>query len=131
LINAIQKENVGLLLDAWHWWVGGGDVEKVRTLRGEQLLSVRLADIPAGADLANISEEQRVMPGEGGTIDSASIVSALDDIGFDGPIAAAPYPGLFKGQTRESIVSKASAALDALLAGFADQKSVAAAGEIG
>jgi sugar phosphate isomerase/epimerase len=128
LLNSVQKDNVGIVLDAWHWWVGGGDVEKLRTLRGEQIISVRLADIPAGADLANLSPEQRLMPGEGGMIDTAAILSVLDDIGYDGPVAVAPNPAPFKGQTRESIVSRASAALDAGL-GAHSEKPVAAAGQ--
>src|SRR4051794_3246281 len=115
LINGIQRDNVGLLFDAWNWWVGGGDLDKLRTLRGDQILSVRLADIPAGADLSTITADQRLMPGDGGMIDSAALLAALDELGYDGPVALAPDPGLFKGQKRETIVSKASATLDALL----------------
>lgn len=129
LINTILRDNVGLLLDAWHWVVGGGDVDKLRTLRGDRVVSVRLADIPAGADLSSVAEDQRVMPGEGGTIDSAALLAALEEIGFDGPVAVAPFAGLSKGQTRESIVSKASAALDALLPSVTSDKPVVAAGQ--
>jgi sugar phosphate isomerase/epimerase len=128
LINSIQKENVGIVFDAWHWWVGGGDAEKLRTLKGEQVVSVRLADIPTGVDLAAGTIEHRVMPGEGGTIDTAAVLSVLDDVGYDGPVAVAPNPALFKGQTRESIVSRASAALDAVLV-VSSEKPVVAAGE--
>jgi sugar phosphate isomerase/epimerase len=117
---------VGLLLDTWQWWVGGGDVEKLRSLRGEQILSVRLADIPADTDFTTITEEQRLMPGEGGTIDSAAVLAALEELGFDGPVAVAPSPALFKGQKRESIIKGASAALDALLDAAAADKPVAA-----
>jgi sugar phosphate isomerase/epimerase len=129
LLNSVQRENVGLLFDAWNWWVGGGDLEKLRTLRGEQILSVRLADIPAGADLTTITTDQRLMPGEGGMIDSAAIVTALDELGYDGPVALAPDPALFKGQKREAIVSKASAALDTLLATTADKRLAATTGQ--
>lgn len=116
LLSSVQRDNVGIAFDAWSWTVGGGDLEKLRTLRGEQIITVRLADIPADADLATITAEQRLMPGEGGLIDSAAIVTVLDELGFDGPVALAPNPAQFKGQTRESIISKATAALDALLA---------------
>jgi sugar phosphate isomerase/epimerase len=115
LVSSVQRDNVGLLLDAWHWWVGGGDLDKVRALRGDQVLSVRLADIPAGADLPAITDEQRLMPGDGGTIDSAALLAALDDLGYDGPVALAPNPNMFKGQKREAIVSRASTMLDSLL----------------
>jgi sugar phosphate isomerase/epimerase len=129
LINSVRKANVGLLIDTWHWWVGGGDIEKLRTLRGDQILSVRLADIPAGTDFATIASDQRVMPGEGGTIDFAAVIAALEELGFDGPVALAPNPGLFKGQKREAIVSGASAALDALLTPDASEKRLAATGQ--
>jgi sugar phosphate isomerase/epimerase len=127
LASSIHQTNVGILFDAWNWWVGGGDLEKLRSLRSEQILSVRLADIPAGTDLANITAQQRLMPGEGGMIDSAALLAALDDLGYEGPVAAAPYPGLFKGQTRESIVKVASSVLDGLLTPVAAEKPVAAA----
>jgi len=129
LVNTVRRDNLGLLFDAWHWWVGGGDVDKLRTLRGDQILSVRLADIPAGADLAAITGDQRVMPGEGGMIDAAAILTALEDIGFDGAVAVAPNPAHFKGQKREAIVSRASSALDALLGSGAAERPVAASGQ--
>jgi sugar phosphate isomerase/epimerase len=127
LVNSIQRENVGLVLDTWTWSVGGGDLDKLRTLRGEQIVSVRLADIPPEADVATITAEQRVLPGEIGQIDCTAFLSVLDEIGFDGPVTVAPHPGLFKGQTRESIVTKASAVLDTLLAGVDSSQEVAAA----
>jgi sugar phosphate isomerase/epimerase len=128
LLNSVQKSNIGLAFDAWHWWVGGGDVEKLRSLRGEQIVTVRLADIPADADLANCTAEQRLMPGEGSVIDTAAVLTVLDDLGYDGPVAVAPNPGLFKGQKRESIISQASAALDAVLSPVIE-KPVASVGE--
>jgi len=129
LQSGIQRDNVGLLFDAWNWWIGGGDLDKLRTLRGEQIFSVRLADIPASADLASITTDQRLMPGEGGAIDSAALVAALDELGFDGPVALAPGPAQFKGQKREAIVSRASATLDSLLGTTAADKRLAAAGQ--
>jgi len=126
LLNSIGRPNVGLAIDTWNWWVGGGDIEKLRSLRGDQILSVRLADIPAGGDYSSITEEQRLMPGEGGTVDAAALFAALDDLGCDVPVALAPNQALFKGQKREAIVSKASSTLDALL-GIAPAEKVVAA----
>ncbi len=129
LVNTIGKDNLGLLLDSWSWMVGGGEFDKLRALRGEQIVSVRLADLPAGAELSAIGEEQRLLPGEGGTIDNAALLGVLDEIGFDGPVAVAPWPGLSKGQKREETVKKASAALDAVLTGVEGAKPVEAAGQ--
>ncbi len=128
LINGIRRDNLGLLLDTWNWWVGGGDLEKLRSLRGEQIFSVRLADIPASADLTTIAEDQRLMPGDGGMIDSQAITSVLEDLGYDGPVALAPNPALFKGQTRESNMGRASSLLDSLLGVNPAEKAVASGG---
>ncbi|MEX2172718.1 MAG: sugar phosphate isomerase/epimerase [Pirellulaceae bacterium] len=118
LIHNIQKENVGLMLDSWSWIVGGGDVEKLRALRGDQLVNVRLSDIPAEVELAAIEPQQRILPGsETGTIDSVAILGLLDELGYDGPVAVAQHASHTKGQKREGIVATASALLDTLLAG--------------
>lgn len=126
LINSVGRDNVGILLDTWHWWVGGGDIKKLRALRGEQFLSVRLADFPATADLTTITEDQRLMPGEGAGIGSAAVLTVLEDLGYDGPVALAPNPAPFKGQKRESTVKLASETLDSLLGITVAEKPVAA-----
>jgi sugar phosphate isomerase/epimerase len=129
LLNGVQRDNVGLMLDTWRWWVGGGDVEKIRSLRGEQILGVHIADVPASYDATTITEEERLLPAEGGGIDFASLFSTLEDIGYDGPLVLAPSPAVFKGQKREAIVSQASALLDTLLSKVGVEKPVVAASE--
>lgn len=118
LVGNVQKDNVGVVLDTWTWVVGGGDVEKLRTLRGDQVVSVRLSDIPAGVDLSGIQPQQRILPqAEGGTIDNVAFLGILDELGYDGPVAVAQHSSHMKGQMRESIVGKASSLLDTLFAG--------------
>jgi sugar phosphate isomerase/epimerase len=116
LAKTIQKPNLGLLLDSWTWTVGGGDLEKLRTLRGDQIVSVRLGDIPPDVDVANIQPQQKVLPYENGPIDNVGVLSVLDELGFSGPVALTQHASHMKGQAREPIVSKASNLLDGLLA---------------
>ena len=111
-IQTIGADNVGLWLDTWNWQVGGGSVEKLRALRGEQIIAVELSDIPAGADLATITEEQRLLPGEGGQIDSVAYLATLQELGFDGPVSAAVNSAAVQGTKREALVKKAAEALD-------------------
>jgi len=129
LINTVQKANVGLLLDTWTWTVGGGDVEKLRALRGDQIVSVRLADLPVDADLANIQPQQKILPSEGGNIDNVAILGVLEEMGFDGPVAVAQHASHMKGQAREPIVVKASNLLDTLFsaAGIVSEGALAGA----
>jgi sugar phosphate isomerase/epimerase len=129
LVNGIQRDNVGVVLDTWRWWVGGGDVEKVRSLRSEQLLDVRLADLPSGFDPSMVAEDQRLLPGDGGAVDFSGLLSTLEEIGYEGPIGLAPNPESFKGQKREATVSQVSAILDGLLGKAAPESQVAAATE--
>ena len=114
-IQTVGADNVGLWLDTWNWQVGGGTPEKLRALRGEQIIAVELSDIPAGADLATITEEQRLLPGEGGQIDSAAYLATLQELGFDGPVSAAVHSAAVQGTKREALVKKAAEALDAAM----------------
>jgi sugar phosphate isomerase/epimerase len=129
LINAVQRANVGLLLDTWAWTVGGGDVEKLRTLRSNQIVSVRLADLASNADLADVQPQQKILPSEGGTIDNVAILGVLEELGFDGPVAVAQHSSHMKGQAREPIVAKASSLLDSLFsaAGVTSDSAMAGA----
>jgi sugar phosphate isomerase/epimerase len=112
LINTTRAENVGLALDTWNWLVGGGSVEQLRGLKGDQIVSVKLSDVPADADLATISEDQRLLPGSGGLVDCALILHVLAENGFKGPIGLAADPSHLTGQTREAIVQNARNVLD-------------------
>jgi sugar phosphate isomerase/epimerase len=128
-IQTVGADNVGLWLDTWNWQVGGGSPEKLRALRGEQIIGVELSDIPAGVDLATITEEQRHLPGEGGQIDSAAYLATLQEVGFKGPVSAAVHPAAMPGTKREALVKKAAEALDAtwLAAGIGGGTTLAGA----
>jgi sugar phosphate isomerase/epimerase len=112
LIKTIGHPNVGLALDTWSWYVGGGAMDQLSEMPGEQIVSVRLADVPADADLATIAPDQRLLPGDGGLIDSVAIIRHLSSVGFDGPVAIYPHASRFSGMTRDAIVQRASATLD-------------------
>lgn len=130
LVSTVQKGNVGVLLDTWAWTVGGGDLEKLRALRGDQIVSVRLADLPADIDVATIQPQQKFLPAaDGGTIDNVAYLGVLEELGFRGPVAVAQHNSHMKGQAREPIVAKASNLLDALLAaaGVASEGTLAGA----
>jgi sugar phosphate isomerase/epimerase len=114
-LQTVGADNVGLWLDTWNWHVGGGSPEKLRTLRGDQIIAVELSDIPPGIDLATITEEQRQLPAEGGQIDSAAYLATLQELGFDGPVSAAVHPAAVQGTKREALVKKAAEALDAAM----------------
>lgn len=115
LLQTIGADNVGLWLDVWNWQVGGGTAEKLRAFRGEQIIAVELSDIPAGTDLTTITEDQRMLPSEGGQIDSAAYLATLQELGFDGPLSAGVHASAVSGTKREALVKKAAESLDAAM----------------
>ncbi len=116
LIQTIGADNVGLILDVWNWHVGGGTVEKLRALRGEQIVGVRLSDLAADVEIAAAKEEQRLIPGDGGQIDSAAYLSLLEEMAYEGPVSIAAHQTPYKDLKREELIKKAAAALDTLWA---------------
>ncbi|MFO0906400.1 MAG: sugar phosphate isomerase/epimerase [Pirellulales bacterium] len=116
LLKTASTANVGLLLDTWDWFVGGGSLDQIRKLTANQVFSVRLGDLPAEVEPTAAADDQRAAPGEGGTFDIQAVVQHLVDIQYAGPITVAAHPKAFAGQRREVMVQKLSASLDELWA---------------
>lgn len=112
LIKTIGSNNVGLLLDTWDWQVGGGGIDQLEELAADKIVTVRLADVPADADLATITENQRLLVGESEAGITARVLRILGEKLYDGPVSVYPHPSAFGRTSRESIVQKASRALD-------------------
>ena len=116
LMEAVSAPNVGLLLDTWQWQVGGGTLDRLRAFGGNRIVAVRLCDLPTDADVQTITEEQRLIPGEGNGIDFAAVLSLLREQGYDGPVSIACHPSRHAGQKREATIASASTVLDTLFA---------------
>ena len=83
--------NVGLLLDCWHWYTSRGTVDDIRKLKPEQVVYVHVNDAPAGVDVDSQIDNTRALPGETGVIDIVGFLSALREIGYDGPVTPEPF----------------------------------------
>ncbi len=84
-IDAIGEPNVGLLLDAYHWYTNESGVDDLLRLRPDQIVHVHLndaKDVPVEQALDN----DRVYPGEG-VIDLGVFLKALREIGYAGPVS--------------------------------------------
>jgi sugar phosphate isomerase/epimerase len=83
--------NVGLLLDAWHWYTSGGTLEDLRALRAEQVVYVHVNDAPVGIPIEEQIDNVRALPGETGVIDIVGFLKTLQAIGYDGPVTPEPF----------------------------------------
>jgi sugar phosphate isomerase/epimerase len=86
LIEAADRDNLGLVLDAWHWFrqPGGPDLEAVRALPPDRIHVLQLDDAPArpADDLPAETATARLLPGEG-DIDLDGMLDAVDAIGAE------------------------------------------------
>jgi sugar phosphate isomerase/epimerase len=91
MIQDAGGENIGLVVDTWHWLrqPGGPDPETLRQIPGDRIHCVQLDDTTAageGDDMMMESMTNRLLPGEG-EVDWPGILGILDEIGAD-PIYA-------------------------------------------
>ena len=90
-LGAEVGPNVGLLLDAWHWYTSHETLDDIRALRTEQVVYVHVNDAPPGIDVDDQMDNVRCLPGETGVIDLAGFLQALKSIGYAGPVVCEPF----------------------------------------
>lgn len=114
LLKSVGTKNVGLLLDLFHWHVGGGSANRLRELTRDKIVIVWLADLADEADPKKIVEKDRVLPKVDGRVDAVGALRLLTELEYEGPVTLAPYPRQFTGKTRDAIIQQASDLLDEL-----------------
>ena len=78
-------------MDAFHWYTSHATVMDMARLSGDQVVYVHLNDAVAGRDADQQIDNERHLPGTTGLIDIVGFLQALDQIGFDGPVAVEPF----------------------------------------
>ncbi len=101
LCQAVGTGNLGLLLDAWHWYTSGGTVAELEALRDENVVYVHINDAPAGIAVEEQIDNVRCLPGETGVIDLVGFLRALDKIGYTGPVTPEPFSAKLREMPEE------------------------------
>ena len=91
LIAAIDRSNVGIQLDAFHWYCAGESKEDILSLDPNQIVTVDLNDAKAGRNRDEQLDWERELPADTGIVDIKSFLSALVEIGYTGPVRAEPF----------------------------------------
>lgn len=91
LLQSAGGDNLGLLLDAWHWHCAGDSAAQIEALKPEQVVLVHVNDAPKGVPTDELIDSQRELPGATGVIDAEAFMGALRRIGYDGPVVAEPF----------------------------------------
>jgi len=103
VVRRTDHENVGPILDSFHTLGRKLDPNSIRTIPGDRIFFVQLADAPAiEMDLLYWSRHFRNMPGEG-DLDLSSFMDALYATGYDGPLSLEIFNDEFRRGDAEMV----------------------------
>ena len=77
LLNMIDSPSVGLLLDVWEVFAGGGSMEAIRKIPTQQIVAVQIAEMAAATPLSELDEKSRLLPDAEGRIGVPAILTYL------------------------------------------------------
>lgn len=112
LMKTISSTNIALVLDTWNWRVGGGGSDQLEQLKAHQIACVRIADVPLDADLATVTDSERLLPTEETVPAHAALLRSLAEREYEGPVTLYPHPNQVPAANRDVCVQKISAQLD-------------------
>jgi len=116
LIAETGKSNVGFLLDSWHWHCSGETPADILTLKNRDVVGAHLNDAPKDVPVDQLRDGAREIPLATGVIDTAGFVNALNQIGYDGPIAAEPLGSSVRTLPPDEALTQVAAAMKKAMA---------------
>lgn len=90
---AAETPNVGVLIDAFHLFAAGEDVDATVDRWGHRVLWVHVADVREGEDddRGSIVDHRRGLPRVGGPVPCGHLLGRLEARGYDGPVTVEPF----------------------------------------
>lgn len=117
LTRDIGTGNVGLLLDAYHLYTAGDEVDALDTLTANDVVVVHINDAPAGIPREEQADLVRCLPLESGVIDLVGFMQRLAALGYDGPVTTEPFSqrlNAIAAETPQAAAREVSQAMDRL-----------------
>ncbi len=113
LINAAGCNNVGLTLDAAHFYASGGLMRELDNLDPKRILTFHLDDLE-DAPREALSDALRILPGQG-VVPLANICLNLQKIGYNGPCSIELFrPEYWEWDPQQAAVAAHQAAVKIL-----------------
>jgi sugar phosphate isomerase/epimerase len=111
LIAEIGRDNVGLVLDSWHWYTAEETAADIRGLTGRDVVACDLNDAPRSVPVDQQRDGVRELPCATGVIDLKGFLTALVAIGYDGPVRAEPFNATVRTLPPEEAVAATARAM--------------------
>jgi 4-hydroxyphenylpyruvate dioxygenase len=115
IVRRADHPNVGIILDSFHTLARRIDPDTIRSIPGDRIFFVQLADAPQiEMDLLYWSRHFRSMPGEG-DLPVTGFMQAVAATGYDGPISLEIFNDQFRGGRPEGLARDGYRSLVALM----------------
>ncbi|SFS97894.1 bifunctional sugar phosphate isomerase/epimerase/4-hydroxyphenylpyruvate dioxygenase family protein [Saccharopolyspora flava] len=96
IVRRADHPALGLCLDSFHVLSRGGDPALIRTIPGEKLFYLQLADAPQlDMDVLQWSRHHRLFPGQG-SFDLTTFAGNVLDAGYSGPLSLEVFNDVFR-----------------------------------
>src|SRR5690606_21396789 len=103
VVRRADHPSVGLILDSFHTLARNIDVETIRSIPGDRIFIVQLADAPRiDMDLLYWSRHFRNMPGQG-DLPVVDFLRAVLATGYQGPLSLEVFNDQFRGSSPKAI----------------------------
>jgi sugar phosphate isomerase/epimerase len=115
LLRRAGSAHAGLMVDVWHFFNGGGDLDAFDRLPGAGIVAVQLNDGPrVRTDFLQHARAARRLPGHG-ELDVVGLVEAVQATGFVGPWCVEVNTPAFRDlPVKEAALAAADAAMSVL-----------------
>jgi 4-hydroxyphenylpyruvate dioxygenase len=105
IVRRADHPNVGLILDSFHTLSRGINPDTIRSIPGDKIFIVQMADAPAmSMDLLYWSRHYRNMPGEG-DLPVVDFTRAVLATGYDGPFSLEIFNDQFRSGSPRTIAA--------------------------
>lgn len=111
LIDGLGRDNVGVVLDSWHWYTAGETVDDLRGIENRDVVACDLNDAPRSVPLEQQRDGVRELPTATGVIDLKAFLEVLVAIGYDGPVRAEPFNATLRMLPAEEAVAATARAM--------------------
>lgn len=113
LISALKRENCGVIMDSWHWYLSGADDSDFDQFEsGNKIVAVHINDAPKGLSIMEYQDLSRQLPCSTGIIDIARFLKGIERTGYAGPLLAEPFDDNLKNLSLSQALGVTMASID-------------------
>lgn len=114
LIEAIGRDNIGMLLDSYHLHVGEATLAEIAALKANRIVQFHVNDAYPGVPREELQDLKRLLPGEG-AIPLVPMLRAVAGTGYDWTLSIETFSEEVKALGPAEAAKRAKAALDGVL----------------